>query len=264
MRGAFNKRMDVRFRPRSIVGPPLNIRAVDVPCRKVEQHKINQHQFPFDASTYWVTLDAMELHGPLTLEPAAGIVWSDYLAADQVAFDDDPTFWFAACRAEEVFDVVTPPYVRYLLIPVTVLDAPPFPPPAPLPPVLCVDTAPPSPPVPPVSPGATCPTAVMVVADAVTADVLPVSGERWYAFTPGVGHYAFGYHQVLVAGAGLVGDLYSTASEPYPNCAELSGATIVTNTADASGPLDGLGVEVVLLHLTGEPGASYTIQFVNF
>lgn len=134
MRGEFNDTLAVRYGVRSHVGTPGDVWATDVPCRVVPQREIDQHQFPFGHSASWVTLDSLELHGPYTVTPWLGAVWSDYLSADVVEFTSQPGVLYIVCREEVVEPFGRVPYVRYLLIPLLDVAPPTWPPPDPLPP----------------------------------------------------------------------------------------------------------------------------------
>lgn len=152
MRGAFNRTLTVRYGTRSVVGPPLAVYGSDIPCRLVEQREVVQEQFPFDLTQSWVTLDSVDLHGPVTSSPWLGAVFTDILAADQVSFDGEPDVWFCVLRHEQVDPFFRDLYDRWLLLPLTSVVIPVWPPPVSPPPV-------PPPPTPvPVAPGDTCDT----------------------------------------------------------------------------------------------------------
>jgi hypothetical protein len=154
MRGNFNDTLTAKYGERSRVGTPGLAWLFDAPCRKVLQREVSQRQFPFTLTRYWVTLDAAALNGVYVSSPWLGAVFSDYEAADRVAFASDPLRWYYVCREEKVFPFGRSAYLRYLLIPVESIVRPPWPPPVPSPPS-------PTPP-PPVVPGPTCGSAGVV------------------------------------------------------------------------------------------------------
>lgn len=133
MRGSFDNSCSVRYGSRSVVGPGLVVYASGQACRKVAQVPISQLQAPFDLSNSWVTLDNFRPNGPLVRSPWSGAVFTDFLAADQVAFDAEPSKWWTICRDELVQPFGRTPYWRYLLIPDEKLVPPDWPPPSPLP-----------------------------------------------------------------------------------------------------------------------------------
>lgn len=150
MRAAFNELMTLRYGSRSVVGTPGVSYLSGVPCRVVFQPEIQQGQFDFDFTSAWVTLDAVEPNGPFTSSPWLGAIFTDQLAADEVAFDSLPDFWWSLCRKERVTPYAASPYWRFLLVPLTRITPSLWPPPSPPPP------APPPPPPTPIEPGETC------------------------------------------------------------------------------------------------------------
>lgn len=133
MRGSFNDSFTVRYGSRSVVGTSGDVWGVDVPCRKVPQRAISQHQSPFDLAASWVTVDEVGLHGPYTLSPWIGAIFSDYLASDQVLFQSEPSVWYVVCREELVVPDAGGPYSRFLLVPLSKFADPFWPPREPLP-----------------------------------------------------------------------------------------------------------------------------------
>lgn len=179
MRGGFNSTCTVRYGTRSVSGTPGVVRATGVLCRKVVQDEISQRQFPLDLTAFWVTLDAVNLHGPLTSSPWVGAVFTDYEAADEVSFSDAPGVWYSVCRSEWVIPHVGSPYYRWLILPLSSYAVPPFPPPSPPPPA---PPPPVPPPPPPPMPGPTCETAgPLGIGDVISGVTSPTP--VWYTFT---------------------------------------------------------------------------------
>src|ERR1700753_3010748 len=119
MRGSFNRTGDLYYGPRSLAGPPGVMYASDVSCRLVKQVHIDQEQFPFDLTDYWLTLDELEPHGPLTTSPELGSVYTDYYASDEVIVHDDDQGACLMVRKEMVGPIDSPLYWRCLLLPLS-------------------------------------------------------------------------------------------------------------------------------------------------
>lgn len=156
MRGEFNSTFSVRYGSRSVIGPPGVVYAVDIPCRVVEQRQITQIQFDFSSAGAWVTNDVVDFNGPFTSSPWLGAIFTDQLAADEVQFSVFMGEWWSVCRIEEVVPYGGARYRRALVIPLSSIQFPFWPPPVSPPP-------PPPPPAPPiVEPGRDCGTSEFV------------------------------------------------------------------------------------------------------
>lgn len=182
MRGAFNVTMEVRYGPRSTAGPPGVTYAVGIPCRRVAQTRLFQGQFDFSLSSAWVTQDTVVLNPPSVSSPWLGAMFTDQMAADEVAFSDFPTFWFTVCRHEEMNPPRGADYYRDLIIPVTSIAVPPWLPPTPLP----------GPPVPGgltyIAPGYSCasPTILCIYGDyLLSTNVDGTNGYYAFVYSPG-------------------------------------------------------------------------------
>jgi hypothetical protein len=169
-----------------VVGIPWSIVEENVPCRIVPQNHIFQDEFPFYLSIDWITLDRFPLALPVESTNEIGIVYKDYLAAHMVRTQEEPIRSYVVCRREEILEVDTDPYWRYLLIPLLSFADPTWPPRSPLPPAPPPAQYPPVPPPPPPGggggAGSSCSTAVVVPYDeqfdfSVSG---PVGTERWY------------------------------------------------------------------------------------
>jgi len=169
--------MTVSYGPSSPYGPPGVVYASDIPCRAVPQTEIDQLQFPFSLSSYWITFDAFELHGPAYVVPLLGQVLTDYKTADVVEVSDVASGPGLIMRKEYVHPYGETPYWRCLVEPLSTVVSPPWPPPSP-----------PVPPPPP-PPGEGCVVAFPTFVDeTVTGDT--GLGETWYVISvPTDGNY---------------------------------------------------------------------------
>lgn len=174
MRGVFNSTMSVRYGSRSVIGPPGVIYAVDIPCRLVVQREIDQLQFDFSLAGAWVTNDVVDLNGPYTSSPWLGAIFTDQLAADEVQFSPMPDEWWSVCRVEAVRPYGQDAYRRALVIPLSSIQFPLWPPP--------VSPPPPPPPPPPGPCGGSCEEACHVA----------FQDPKYYALAPGLNWWTSG------------------------------------------------------------------------
>lgn len=187
MRGAFNVTCTVRYGARSLTGAPGTVRALAVPCRRVEQDEIFQLEFPGLLTEAWVTLDALLLDGPYTISPWLGATYTDYEAADVIEFSDRPNIWYVVMRTESVEPVGRAPYYRWLILLVDDIDVPPWQPQEPIPPDPTAPNV--------VPPASTCASAPLVpFATPVSSGLMP-DGQSWWLL-PLVGGYE--YHFTLL------------------------------------------------------------------
>lgn len=150
MRGSFNRKFKVKYGPSSVAGPSGTVYANDVMCRKVPQNQVDQYEFPFNLTHYWITVESRRLNGPTYVVPFVGGVRTSYLACDQVEFNDQLGQWWVVCREEKLKPYGEPQYWRYLIFSADLMNVVDWQPPSPpLPP-------PPPPPPPSVAPGPSC------------------------------------------------------------------------------------------------------------